>query len=108
MPSLSVGNSNSENGEKLCINTNNLNMTNTTEKHKNKPDCELTNEKDELRKNTQVTKRYKNYLERKSNSMKNDDASNENHVEHKSNNMKNDDAPKSMSETYASILKKGL
>ena len=40
--------------------------------------------------------------------MKNDDASNENHVEHKSNNMKNDDAPKSMSETYASILKKGL
>ena len=31
MPSLSVGNSNSENGEKLCINTNNLNMTNTTD-----------------------------------------------------------------------------
>ena len=40
--------------------------------------------------------------------MKNNDASNENHVERKSNNMKNDDAPKSMSETYASILKKGL
>ena len=40
--------------------------------------------------------------------MENDDTSNENYIEYKSNNMKNNDAPKSMSETYASILKKDL
>ena len=65
-------------------------MANAPKKYKNKSDGELTNEKDKLRKITQDTKRYKNYIERKSN------------------NMENDDASKYSSETYASIVKKDL
>ena len=86
----SVGNTMSKNEEKLNINTNTHEIANAPEEHRDKSDGELTNEKDELRKITQDTKRYKTHVERKSNDMKDDDAS------------------KYSSETYVSILKKGL